>query len=97
MVDCHSQRAWARPERNRDGGERTLIVDTIKRRSCIKALAGHWDAAWNGLLSPTLSHGMSWNGRGDLSINYTIWVCLLPGLSRVPCGGVRVPSTVVAS
>lgn len=40
MVDCHSQRAWARPERNRDGGERTLIVDAIKRRSCIKALAG---------------------------------------------------------
>ena len=58
MVDCHSQRAWARSERNREGGERTLIFDAIKRRSCIKALAGHWDAAWNSLPSPTLSHGM---------------------------------------
>ena len=34
-------RTCARPERNRDGGERTLIVGAIKRRSCIKALAGN--------------------------------------------------------
>jgi hypothetical protein len=40
LIAIHSE-PGARLERNRDGGERTLIVDAINRRSCMKALAGN--------------------------------------------------------